>query len=128
MSFEDRDGNAARLDLVTARHFQETSKDRVMLVGNRQWEREKKVNTTATTYNGYWVYPVYIYIDSKHGHHDDYTDFTEAENAAAAFIQELFGEDVDWELGEDEYYEAQVGSREMIAAEVPVKKFATRRF
>jgi hypothetical protein len=128
ITFEDRDGNDVEFDLVTARYFRETRKNRVLYVGGRHWERERAVNTTATSYDGYWVYPTFIYLDSKYGQHEDYTDFTEAENAAGALLMQLLGAEADWELGDDKYDEAQIGDREMIAAELEIKKFATRRF
>lgn len=128
ITFEDRDGGVIPLDLVTARNFRETEFDHVLFVGQRRWEREQSKNTTATTYDGYWVYPVYIYVPANAGEHNDYSDFSEAENAAEALIRELVGKVAEWELGDQDVFEGRMATREMVAAEVEFKKFATRRF
>lgn len=128
ITFKDRDGNDVQLDKSTARHFNETRSDRVLYVHDGHWEKKKDVNTTATSYDGHWVYKVFIYVKANARDEDDYSDYQEVQNAMTALLKELIQSDVDWKLGEDDYYEAQVGEREMIAAEIDIKRFETRRF
>jgi hypothetical protein len=70
---------------------------------------------------------VFIYVPALSREHSDYGDYKEAQRAGDAFLLKLMPGSA-WEFDGQQLYEAQMSSRELVACEMEIKKFATRRF
>lgn len=78
-------------------------------------------------YNGYWHYPTVIYAKSNPRDDSDFSDYTGLQGLMKDFLTKLLA-DPEWEIDGVHYYEATLSGKEVLAGEVELKKFATRRF
>lgn len=122
-------GQVAAINKATGRHFKELP-DRAfmaLLVLRRQFKPNDVANTQTTNYDGYWHYPTVIYGKSNARDHQDFTDYSEVEQTMNDFLTILL-QAPEWEIEDLNYYEATLSGKEIVAAEVELKKFDTRRF
>lgn len=117
------------INKATGRHFKEIAdKDfPALLVLSREFKVDESKDTSTTIYDGWWHYPTVIYGKSNARDDDDFSDYTSLQAVMSDFLTRLLA-DAEWEVADLHYYEATLSGKEVVAGEVELKKFDTKRF